>query len=526
MKETTLFPLALCLLGGLALFSCTEVQESSAIPHRTEVTLPGAAPGIILAREETRAVSIQTEDEDVGLRVNLSDEYLLISTHNVSLTMSEPDEQIVVVKRRDDPSDRVRLLVAIFDPLRNIYRVSWEGVTEATGMRSFSVSTMDLTGDHQEEIIGTGIDPAGKQTINVFRQEPRERGQRDLLFREIFSGTTDGSIEIADRRRSDAYRTLQSTGESFPILLFQRNDQTEDPHDLIRSEYRWNAESGQYHLAHQEELPGVQAEQAQLRELYDADTAGMEQFLSGPWFRSTESAAGSPAELAFFDTANQRVSLFHSDAQEQYEWVNSYKAIYQSGPGLLMNLRNAVLRTVRRQIAVTVLGTDTIRINVDGAEYWNGQYQRMTPGIQEGTVRNHRVSRPDFILQGVYRNENHQEILFDAPHFRFRSDRFDWRGGFNLMQPGSPLLELKIVEATGDASADVLSPETGERTASRVNGSFNQRYRLEYSEERSEDRVVRRIHMTPVVFTVDGLVETGAAPVVLEQVEEFLEEAS
>ncbi|POR05249.1 hypothetical protein AU468_01815 [Alkalispirochaeta sphaeroplastigenens] len=517
VKESTPFSLALCILGGMMLFSCAEERQSTAIPLRGEVTLPGAAPGIVLAREETRAVSIQTEDEEPGLRVHLPDDYLLISTHNVSLTMSEPDEQIVVVKRRDDPSDRIRLLVAIFDPLRNVYRISWEGVTDATGMRSFSVSTMDLTGDHLEEIVGIGIDPEGKQTINVFRQEPRERGQRDLLFRQIFSGTTDGSIEIADRRRSDAYRTLQTTGESFPIFLFQRNDQTGDPHDLIRSEYRWNAESGHYLLAHQEDLPGVQAEQAQLRELYDADAAGMEQFLSGPWFRSTGTGLGSSAELAFFDTANQRVSLFHADAQEQYEWVNSYKAIYQRGPGLLIHLRNAVLRTVRRQIAVTVLGTDTISITVDGAEYWNGQYQRMTPGIQESTVRHHRVARPDFLLQGVYRNENHQEFLFDAPYFRFRSDHFDWRGGFNLIKTGDPLLELKVVEASG-----------GESPAGRAssNGSFNKRYRLEYSEERSEDRIVRRIRMTPVIFTVAGLIETGEAPVVLEQVEEFLEEAS
>lgn len=510
--------LSLVVIVLTALAACGADEESTAFaPPASDAIVPTATEGIVLARSETPVVAIQTSDEEeIGVRVQLSDDYNLLATYDVSRDLSEPDKQIIVVKRREDPSDRVRLLVAKFDPLRNAFRITWEGETYATGVRSFSVQTMDVVGDHQDEIVGIGVDSDGNQTTNVFRREPAENAASDLSYYQIFGETADGSIEIVEERRSDGYRTLQSSGVSFPIVTYSRDTASDDSLDLIRSEFRWSADREQYVLVSTAEISRGEVEQEQLRTLYDADADAVEAFLQGPWFKATGQEAGNAIELAHFNPAGGVLTLYQQDAQERYEWVNSYKTLYEGGPGLWVNLRNQVLRTVRKQMSITVLGTDSIRIAVDGAEYWNGRYQRMTSGIQESVIRRYEVGRPEFSLQGVFRNENDEELLFEEPRFRFRTNRFDWGGGYNVIDLGQPVLELKVVDAEGDALIDGLHRVPGQ------NGSFNARYAMDYSEQRSEDRIVRRLVLRPVRLTVDGIESVGGEPITLEQVEEFL----
>ncbi|MCG8477546.1 MAG: pallilysin-related adhesin, partial [Spirochaetales bacterium] len=356
-----------------------------------------------------------------------------------------------------------------------------------------------------------GTDADGSQTMNVFRR--RQAGALDpgLAYREIFAASSDGSIEIDDLPRSGAYRTLQSNGVSFPIQVFERNETTETPLDLIQTIWVWRVPENRYVRSEVVDIPAMQIEETQLRELYNAEAGEMEHFLEGPWFRTTGEDLTGRAELAYFDPQTREVVLSRGDTQERFEWLNSYKTLYAGGPGLWINLRNEVLSTVRRQLSITVHGLDTISVSDDGAEYWTGRYQRMTPGIQSSVVRGHTIGTPSFELSGVFRNENDAELLLNRPHFRLRTPDFDWSGGFNVIQLSEPVLELKVTDA--DAT-----PSTA-RT--RNDGTFSVRYAVGYTEQRSDERLVRRLALEPVELTADGLEHTDGVSLVLEQVLEL-----
>lgn len=498
------------VLGVFLLAACSEPDRPPSTARGQEI-VPEAAEGIVLARQESAGLAIQGEADETQPRIELEDGLLFISALDANLDLDEPEEQIVVVKRPNDPEDRVRLLIADFDTLRSTYRVSWEGVTRATNVRTFAVYTLDLVGDHQDEIVAVGTDSVGRQTMNVFRRRLSSGVGTELAYREVFAAASDGSIEIDDRPRSDAYRTLQSNGVSFPVLVYRQNTETETPLDLIATEWVWRAAENRYVATSTVPIPAMQIQEEQLRELYNADAGSVERFLGGPWFRSEGENIGPVAELAYFDPATREVVLFQDGAQERYEWLNSYKTLYADGPGLWINLRNDVLRTVRRQVSITVLGLDTLVLSVEGAEYWNGRYQRMTAGIQDGVVQRDGISRPDFSLSGVYRNENDVEILFDSPRFRFRTRDFDWAGGYNLIQFGEPILELKVTDFD-------LVPRSVQQ---RSDESFSMRYALEYSEQVSAARILRRLTLRPVELTIDGVRPTGGLALILEQVEEL-----
>ncbi len=492
------------------LTSCSEADSTAPVVRGRHI-VPEAGNGIVVARHGTTDLSIQDQDESVVPRVRLDDDLLFISALDVNLDIDEPEEQIVVVKRRDDAEDRVSLLITDFDTLRSTYRVTWEGTTRATNVRTFAVYTMDLIGDHLDEIVTVGTDADGNQTMNVFRR--RQAGTLDpgLAYREIFTASSDGSIEIDDLPRSGAYRTLQSDGVSFPIQVFERNETTETPLDLIQTIWVWRVPENRYVRSEVVPIPAMQIEETQLRELYNAEADEMERFLEGPWFRTTGEDLTERAELAYFDPQTREVVLSRGDTQERFEWLNSYKTLYAGGPGLWINLRNEVLSTVRRQLSITVHGLETISLSDDGAEYWTGRYQRMTPGIQSSVVRDHTLGTPSFELSGVFRNENDAELLLNRPHFRLRTPDFDWSGGFNIIQLTEPVLELKVTDADSTPAAARM----------RNDGTFSVRYAMGYTEQRSEERLVRRLALEPVELTADGLEHTGGVSFVLEQVEEL-----
>ncbi len=496
-------------MSAILLVGCEDTETPQSTERGRQI-VPEAGEGIVLARQESTGLSIQTEDEEINPRVELPEEMLFITALDVNLDLDEPEEQIVIVKRRDDPDDRVRILVADFDTLRSVYRITWEGLTLATNVRTFAVTTNDLVGDHVDEIIGVGTDRQGRQTMDVFRRvQGTVSGVTGLTYRNVFSVATDGSIEIDTRPRSDAYRTLQSDGVSFPIDVYRQNQETETPLDLIRTRWSWNIGDSRYVQTAIEEIPAVQIEEEQLRELYDAEPEVIEAYLKGPWFRSRGERLGQSIELAYFDSSRREIVLFHEERQERYEWLNSYKTLYASGPGLWINLKNNILGTVRRQLSLTVVGADAIQIAVDGVEYWNGNYQRMTSGIQSGILKRYALESPSFVLDGVYSNENGAEMVFGRPFFHLRTKEVDWNGGYNLIRINDrTILELKVVSFSE-------IPEGIDRSD---DGGFGVQYAVEYQEQQSEGGSIRRLSLRPVLVTVDGVKNRRGNEYNLEQV--------
>lgn len=483
------------------LFGCNvQSAPSPPPPSRAQQFVPQPAPGIVLAAGGTVGFTIQNEENVPQPRIPLSEEYVLINVIDINLDFDEPEEQILIVKRRDDEADRIRLMVVDFDALRSTHVITWEGETRATNVRTFALYTNDLIGDHVDELVSFGADADGRQTLDVFR---RATGGTQLTYASIFSQSSDASIEITELPRSESYRSLQSAGVSFPIAVYQRNSASDQSMDLLKTTYFWRPQDGRYAPSASEVIPARQVEQAQLRELYNGPVEAIEAFVAGPWYRATGDGIGRSLELAHFDRDTRTVVLHRGESQERYSWLTSYKALYESGPGMWMSLQNEILGTVRRQLTIAVLGMDQILISVEGAEYWNGRYERMTTGLQSSVLRQRAVVAPPFELAGVFRNENDQEIVFQTPTFSFRSGPVEWRGGFGVFVLQEPVLELKVTGVSGSDGTPV---------------PFTQRYTVEFSEQTSEDRLVRRLTLTPTMLTVQGPSRVPGDELVLEQV--------
>lgn len=497
-------------LGRLTLIAVTVLvfvgceqppSETPQAPVEAKHVSPRAGSGIVLASAPAQDEDGTDERELPELKLRLPSYYAPSQVINANLDIDEIEEQVIVYKQRFDPDDRIRVAIADYDLVRNTYLLSWDGETGANNLRTFAVYTTDVTGDHNLEIVCFGMNNAGEQTLDIFKRTTAPTGL-ELYYQNVLRLSSDASIEIEDHERSDAYSTGLTTGASFPIVHYAQNQESDNILDLYRTVYYWRSDRSEYVEAGTYEIPGREIEAQQLQELYNSEAPSFEEFLSGPWYRTVGSETQAGREIAFFDPQTRNIVFYDGEIQESYQWVNSYKTIYRSGPGLWMIADNESITTIRRQLNVAVTGIDEIYVTVEGTGAWNGPYQRLTAGLQAGEFRRAQegLNQAPFSLSGLYKNESGFEIFFSPPRFTMREEDEELHGGFTVYTAGGYVLAMKFLSANGLVK--------DQRT-----------YAIDFEERHEQNRIIRTLSLVPAKVTVQGVEHTSARLIRLEQIE-------
>lgn len=476
---------------------CTQQPIVQDIEEPGKTVVPRGTEEIVLASEAETGSQRQSRAAGPELKVRLPEEYVPSQALTINLDLDDTEEQIIVFKRREDSEDLIRLLVVMFDPIRNSWISAWEGVTSATSNRSFTVFAEDLTGDHNQEIVAFGINNNGEQTLDVFRQTNNALGF-GLSYSPILNTTADVDIRVQRVERSEAYENMETiNAPSFPVVAESRDPESENVFDTIQTTYFWDFPSRRYVVGRTEPIAGDVVQDDQLRDLFAGTEETFESFLEGPWFRTSGS---DEVMLAFFGP-RERTVVFHTGyLQQAYSWDVSTKTIY--GRGMRINATNESLRTVRRLIYVSVRSLNQIEVTVQGAGSLGGIYERLTGGLQSAVLReSDGVRMADTVLTGLYQSDLGVEIVFAGSEFTERDGEQLSRGGFALFHAGEELvLSLKYVDENR------LPVE--ERT-----------YRASYEESQDGDRIVRTLTLEPGTLAIAGFLPDGGRTLTLEQVE-------
>ncbi len=494
-------------MAVLILAGCSEEREDPPEVQNSRAVVPEAGEGIKLASRDQPSLSISNREVSTDVKVRMPDGAVPSQAIDINLDLDEPDEQIIVFKRRDDAEDRIHILVADYDSIRNSYVTAWDGATQASNLRSFAVYTKDLTGDHDLEIVAFGMDNDGNQTLDVFKRTSAFGGY-GLRYQRVASFSSNASIEIEETERSEAYQSAQTSGDSFPIVVYRRDDESENMLDLVRETHEWREREEEYVEEDTESIPGSRIEEEQLSELYESDVEAFEEFLSGPWYRSHGEDSEEPAgEVIVFDSPAKQITLQGDETLESYEWIDSNKTIFKDGPGVWANVRNESLANIRRQLSVSVTAIDEISLKLEDAEDWNGTYKKLTPDLRESLLASggDPARLTDVELSGLYSNDSDMEIFFSPPRFTMRTDSEKLEGGFAAYRLDENVLRLKVIDDNG------LVVD-------------NRTYAFTHSENKTESRIVRRLELTPARVHIGGVEKTSNDTITLEQTEELEDE--
>ena len=470
---------------GFAVYFFIQTRSAAA-----EANKPLAMRKLVVNPSETahEAATSQAERDAAMNKIAALPNELILDTLSVNLDQDEGDEQILTVKKTDRSGDHLSIVVADYIPQRRGWVRAWEGETLATKLTTFQIQTEDLIGDHNLDIICTGMDDANDQTITVFRRSSGPDAAI-IYFSPICTVAAD-SISIDKLDRTEGYQLGQTNGVSWPIYAYHHDKDSDNLLDQIKSIYIWDQRSNSYMVTGTEKIPGAQVEKAMAAKVLTGKEEDFEAFIRGAWCESGKGPFDPSVRILVFDRAANSIIFYAPDNQEDFAWNESHSTRY----GLYVSCQNESVSDLRRLMDIELTGADTVSVKVfedlqmkvDAQASWDGTYQRLS--AQAAALALGKNSTPPALkLEGDYRGSDGSALQFEGQNFKLQVNEKNRKGGYILYKLGADyILQLSVLQDTSLVSERLT-------------------YRLNYSETKSGKSVVRHIQLSPVRMTIDGI---------------------
>ena len=445
-------------------------------------------------------------------KVPIPEDEILLQVMNINIDEDNFDEQILILKKRDSQDSVIKIAVVDFDIVRNRYTTPWFGETGAVNISSFSLSLIDIIGDHKLEIVCTGIDTNGWQTLDLFRRT-RSAGKPGLYYTSIFNIAVNGDITIEEIDRDRGYQSGQKTGQSFPITTLMSDIESENIFDLIKTSYYWKHQDNKYIEIQKVKIPGEEIENNQLAELFKQNDQALIDFLSGPWSKiSTAGNADYNTDpLIFFEPAIEKITFYSGDIQETFTWQyssrNRPRSLSIKGQNTLVNYMTVniyIYIESLENINIVVFDSNAQRGIPKRNNNWSGNYYKLTKNLQDllspENLRNgdNNPEKPD--LSGFYLSDTGIELFFDSSEFTMKEENNELKGGFSIYTAEDFILVLKAIDPTGIASVT--------RT-----------YKIDYLEKVRETQIIRTLYLVPGTVGIYGFKPSSIEYLRFEQIE-------
>lgn len=491
----------------VSLGSCQRGQVSPAgvriVPQR-----PGAAAPAAPAPEATDS---HFDANALRPRIVVDPGDSVLQVVNANLNQTPYGKQVIAVKRTGEVDSPIRIIVADADPARGTYYYqSWESPTNATDTRVFSLSVKDLVGDHVMEIVASGMNSAGKLTIDVFRPVTPAPG-KELTYKPICQLVAD-EISIEETDRTESYSTDPKPGPSFPVVAYLRDPDSQNVMDLIRIRYMWNLAEGRYVPGSPEKIPGEKVRQTQLETLYNSSGEDVfEQFIAGSWVQLQPAKGGKGPDtimsIITFDPRGRKIALSSGNTQEVYLWRESHRTIYNSLLALGENETVLEIHLANR-FTITVDSVNSIIVTMGGRDSEESRTVRFTKVTDEiqwelvGRLDAQVVMAP-MTLSGSYIGNDGLTVDFEGSRLIWTARGQRQTGSFLLFSLGArTLLSMRVSGSQG--TPDQISS-----------------WLVDFHQRKDSMHIVRTLGLSPVVLTVKGYEEAKGDALALEQIEEL-----
>ncbi len=511
------------ILATLLAVTCNQSRaQETATGNLTKPIIPRVKE--ILQNPSDDDASEHYRSDDQVPKVSIKSNETLLHLININLDLDKTDEQILVLKNRNEPKSNIRIALVDFDEIRDSYLKTWEHSTQATNPRAVRIETEDIIGDYNIEIICRGLNPKGELTLDVFRKTTSPSGL-GLYYSPICQVVSDRRIKILREKRSTAYQLGQKYGQSFPIVVEKKDPGSESNLDVIMETYYWKYQEKRYVRSLVEKIPGDSLKQKQLRELFSVNSTkqDFEEFLKGPWFKQNE--IGS---IVFFNPSYNTINFYDGSVLETY-LIDEFNLL--QGYRLSLITSNNIIGSIKKWISITVHSMNAIEIStsksqfktVVGNERWEGKYNRLTSDLMESLLQKQKsfVQTSVVNLSGIYRANEGLEIAFEPPYFTWLEENHDesipsgTAGGFSIIQ-NVPLLNGFYLERDIPERVDVITfrfiNENGMATIDRT-------FVIEHAVKEDSNTVVKTINLTPSNLVVQGALLTSKDSLALEQIE-------
>ncbi len=454
-----------------------------------------------VSRDTDKAVEKSVIDQNVQEslpqpRVHIGNDSSILYIKNINLDFDAEDEQVIVAVLKDEKQN-LRIIVLDFDSVRNKYVITWENEKSGMNYRSFSLSYLDIVGDHNLEIIFSGTSSSNNQVLDVFRKTHSPSGIR-LYYESICNIDINGQIEVQEKERSQAYNLGQKNGISFPIITYEDMDSFPEQIPSIRkTSYMWNYQSNKYINAIEEIIPVEIVEEQKINKMFFDGIDAYKSFLEGQWYN-----IDSDEFIIRFNKEGKEITFFTSDILEIYKWSDfNYSRLSKT---IDINARNDLIHFITKRILIKIESMNRIRVDIKDREnpkdtdQMNGYYERISEDVIT-SISASRDKTPETIkLSGEYSGAN-DVISFSGSDFILKSGNSNRKGIFSVYDYNNDLiLELRFFDDNQICKEIRL-------------------YRMNYDEKEMEASIVKRLVLTKGILTTTLFKPSGTDPLLYLQ---------
>jgi hypothetical protein len=357
-------------------------DQKAAEPRQSRMVIPRFEDSEQNGEEAEKGIAVF--EDSMNAKVALDAGELLVSVLTQDIDGDPMDEQILAYRNLSEPESPVYLSYVVFDRGINGYKRIWDTPTVVTQPGTVSLYTQDVTGDHSLCVILTGMNSDEARSMTIFKKNA-EAGEKGL-FSKIAEIEIDGSIQIQETERSQAYRMGFSDGKSFTIAAYGRDPDSENILDQIEIIYSYNSGTGFFEQENFNRIPGSQIEYRRVREILSGGSKAFENFISGLWYYVSPQGTLDTRQYIYFDPQNREL-IFYNDDVQVFSWQNSSATRY----GIYIASQNISVTTLRRSIDIELESLNSIRVKIfedvrlkiGVSDSWQGSYRKAEPRRDE-----------------------------------------------------------------------------------------------------------------------------------------------
>ncbi|GMO56461.1 MAG: hypothetical protein Ta2A_01690 [Treponemataceae bacterium] len=375
---------ALALIAFVIVDTARRKKTVHETPVATTVVTPTEIPPQIITGED-----VIGSGSNVALNslIPLEAGEVLLQTLTCDFNGDGYSDQINAVRKNSRST--IVLIIGIYNARRNVCVRTEEITTVITQVRTFSYSVMDITGEHTNSIIYSGVAPNGDTVMQIFNSSGDENR---FVLNKIGDFRSDGTIFIQQLDRYDSYASLQTDGPSFPVTVYSSDSDDKNSPDQIQTVYDWSSGRQRYVQTGQVRVAGRRLADAELSRIQDGTVSGFTSFLDGLWYR----ADGQDSQrYLFFAYPDREITFFADGSAENFIWKSNNLRRSE----IYISAVNESIANLTRRMDVSILGLDTVSVHVNDEvrmmihedNLWNGTYKKLPsrspPSALRMTVR-------------------------------------------------------------------------------------------------------------------------------------------
>ncbi len=458
----------LSLLFGLA--ACREAEPSP----QTVKTAPSE-------NQDAQAAQFQAP------QIPVVAEKRVLQTITLNLDKDVEDEQLIFLQTKSNLSLPIEFVAADYDVQRKTWYQAWDGVLLASASQPFNVRVEPLIADDQKEIAVAGFSETNRPTLEILRLVAGSG--LGLQYTTVFQKESRGTIDL---------QWDPEAGTSAAIVLEEPDPRSQDPLDAVRTTWQWRFQTSQYEAVQSTPFRRASQPDSALEKLFSGDNGDLENFLQGPWVKTTTDKKDSPL-LLFFDRKNRELVFANLKSQEVYHWEQSVRTLRNA---LYVTGSNDLISLIKLQMSVAIVTDGSIEINSPENPNWTGSYGKLGNSAALALTK---TTLPDprqpVAPSGLYRNDKGESFDFQFPEIFLTLEGQSWTG-FGALHDFSGVTVLQVKVAGSDGKP-----------------VFSKAYSFALTEEATSSRIVRTVKLLEGRMTIDGWVKGSTDTLRLEQVE-------